>query len=223
MFDNLSPARLWFLLQQIYRTHDLARLTVSALRHALGKPSALDRVRSTGESPSIVVTARPSTSALLRNYGVPLANQTANGDSGRAGQAFNGPAYAGVSNATYGTLTAGRQQTLQFDAVNIYDPQGGAYAFGLLGYASSFNRAGDTEASRWDNSVKYVYQYGPVHAAVQYSDGGADTGIFGGAYGFNGRRLSWVLARRGLSKRESSCFRIRGQCKLVWTGNVDDA
>jgi predicted porin len=123
--------------------------------------------------------------SLLRNFGVPLANQTGNGDSNRAGQAFNGEAYAGISNAAYGTLTAGRQQSLQTGLTTVYDPQGGAYAFGPLGYSASFSGAGNTEAARWDNSVKYSYQYGPIHAAAQYSDGGADTGIFGGAYGFN--------------------------------------
>ncbi len=123
--------------------------------------------------------------SLLGNYGVPLASQTANGDSNRAGQAFNGEAYGGIGSETYGTLKVGRQQSLQYDMLGTYDPQGGAYAFGLLGYSASFNGAGDTEAARWDNSVKYAYQYGPVHAAAQYTDGGADTGIFGGAYGFN--------------------------------------
>ncbi|MGO9866574.1 MAG: hypothetical protein ACLPJY_02650, partial [Rhodomicrobium sp.] len=33
--------------------------------------------------------------SLLSNYGIPLAKQTANGDSNRAGQAFNGEVYAG--------------------------------------------------------------------------------------------------------------------------------
>ncbi len=123
--------------------------------------------------------------SLLHNYGVPLGQQTFNTDSGRAGQAFNGPAYAGVSNATYGTLTVGRQQSLQLDAAAVYDPQGLAYAFSLLGWSSGLVGSGDTEAARWDNSVKYAYQYGPVHAAAQYSSGGADTGIFGDAYGFD--------------------------------------
>jgi predicted porin len=123
--------------------------------------------------------------SLLRNFGVPLANQTANGDSGRAGQALNGEVYAGVSNASFGKLTVGRQQSLQYEKLAAYDPQEGAYAFGLIGYASGFGGSGDSEAARWDNSVKYAYQYGPLHAAAQYTDGGADTGIFGGAYGFN--------------------------------------
>ncbi len=123
--------------------------------------------------------------SLLRNFGVPLASQSANGDSNRAGQAFNGEVYAGVSNAAYGTLTVGRQRSLQYDMMSAYDPQDGSYAFGLIGYSSSFAGSGDTEAGRWDDSVKYVYQYGPVHAEAMYSDGGAETGIFGQAYGFD--------------------------------------
>jgi predicted porin len=124
-------------------------------------------------------------SSLLRNAGKALAYQSANGDSGRAGQAFNGPLYAGVSNASYGTLTVGRQQSLQLDVSAAYDPQNLAYAFSLLGWSSSLVGSGITEAARWDNSVKYSYEYGPVHAAAEYAQGGDDTGFFGPAYGFN--------------------------------------
>ncbi len=123
--------------------------------------------------------------SLLRNYGVPLANQTANGDSNRAGQAFNGEVFAGLSNASYGTMTAGRQRSFQYEAFDEYDPQGLSYAFGIIGYSASFSGSGDTEAARWDNSVKYTYRYGPLHAGAMYSDGGPDTGIFGQAYGFD--------------------------------------
>jgi len=123
--------------------------------------------------------------SLLRNFGIPLANQTANGDSNRAGQAFNGEVFAGVSNDTYGTLTVGRQRSFQYEVFDQFDPQGLSYAFGIIGYSASFSGSGDTEAARWDNSVKYVYQYGPVHAGAMYSDGGAGTGIFGKAYGFD--------------------------------------
>src|SRR5208282_4967758 len=45
--------------------------------------------------------------------------------------------------------------------------------------------AGSTQAARWDNSVKYAFTSGPVHIAGLYSSGGADTGIFGKAYGVN--------------------------------------
>jgi predicted porin len=94
-------------------------------------------------------------------------------------------AYAGVSSSAYGTLTAGRQQSLQLDAIGTYDPLALSYAFSLLGYSGTNGGSGSTEAARWDNSVKYIYQYGPVHAAFMYSGGGSDTGMFGTGYGAN--------------------------------------
>lgn len=124
-------------------------------------------------------------SSFIQNAGVHYNQQTSNADSGRCGQAFNGPAYAGASNPGYGTLTVGRQNSLQLDAIGAYDPMGLSYAFSLLGYSGTNGGSGNTQAARWDNSVKYVYQYGPVHAAAMYSDGGNATGMFGSGYGFN--------------------------------------
>ena len=123
--------------------------------------------------------------SFIQNAGKPYAQQSSNADSGRCGQAFNGVAYAGVSNASYGTLTAGRQQSLQLDAIGQYDPLALSYAFSLLGYSGTNGGAGSTQAARWDNSVKYVYQYGPLHAAFMYSDGGDSTGMSGTGYGAN--------------------------------------
>lgn len=123
--------------------------------------------------------------SLLNNAGTPLTRQTANGDSGRAGQNVNGAAYAGVSNASYGTLTFGRQTSLQGEAFAAYDPQSQSNAFGLFGWSSALAGAGITEAATLDNSVKYVYKYGPLHAAGQYAHGGDGTGFFGDAYGTN--------------------------------------
>ncbi len=94
-------------------------------------------------------------------------------------------AYAGVSNPTYGTLTVGRQQSLELDNMAVYDPQLLSYAFSLIGYSGAFAGAGFTEDARWDNSIKYIYQYGPFHAAGMYTNGGWDTAIFSGAYGAN--------------------------------------
>ena len=123
--------------------------------------------------------------SLLVNAGLPLAGQTTNGDSARQGQAFNGQAYGGVSSQAYGTLTAGRQQSLQLDVSGAYDPQGGSYAFGLLGWSSSLSGAGISAAARQDDSVKYIFTYGPFHASGMYAQGGPDTGFFGPAYGAN--------------------------------------
>ncbi|MGO9172853.1 MAG: porin [Rhodomicrobium sp.] len=123
--------------------------------------------------------------SFVQNAGVPYSQQTSNADSGRCGQAFNGVAYAGVSNASYGTLTVGRQQSFQLDAIATYDPMALSYALSLIGYSGTNGGSGSTEAARWDDSVKYVYQYGPVHAGVMYSDGGDATGLYGTGLGFN--------------------------------------
>ena len=43
--------------------------------------------------------------------------------------------YIGVNSATFGTLTFGRQNALEADGVNAYDPMGGAYAFSPIGFS----------------------------------------------------------------------------------------
>ena len=121
--------------------------------------------------------------SIADNSGVVQGRQTANADSSRCGQPFNGPAYGGVSSKTFGTLTIGRQQSLQLDALALYDPQTLSYAFSFLGYSGFNAGSGSTEAARWDNSVKYLLQYGPAHAALMYSNGGEDTGLLNHAYG----------------------------------------
>jgi predicted porin len=123
--------------------------------------------------------------SMKENIGRPVSQQNSSGDSSRCGQAFNSVAYAGVSNASYGTLTVGRQNSLQLDAIGAYDPMSLSYAFSLLGVNGANGGSGSTQAARWDNSVKYLYTYGPVHAAAMYSSGGEDTGTFGTDYGFN--------------------------------------
>lgn len=123
--------------------------------------------------------------SFIQNAGITYAAQTSNADSGRCGQALNGPAYGGISNPLYGTLTIGRQQSFQLDGIAAYDPMALSYAFSLLGYSGTNGGSGSTQAARWDNSAKYVYQYGPVHAGVMYSNGGQDAGMFGSGIGFN--------------------------------------
>ncbi len=122
--------------------------------------------------------------SLVRNTGLNQVQQTTSqGDASRCGQAFNGEVYAGVSNAGYGTLTVGRQNALALNQAVSYDPMAGSYAFSIIGYTGTFSGGdGVTEDARWDDSIKYVYQYGPAHVAAMYSDGGQATGMFGGGY-----------------------------------------
>ena len=93
--------------------------------------------------------------AQVQNNGKSLFLQNANANSSRTGQPFNSQVFLGVSNKTYGTLTAGRVNTLSLDAINAYDPMGGSYAFSPLGYSGSYAGFGDTEAARVNTAVKY--------------------------------------------------------------------
>ncbi len=110
-----------------------------------------------------------TTNALVPTYG----------DGSRCGQAFNGVAYGGVSNPLYGTLTFGRQNSLDLDATAAYDPMALSYALSLIGWSGTPGGGiGSTETARWDNSAKYVFSYGPIHAAAAYANGStADTSI----------------------------------------------
>lgn len=147
--------------------------------------------------------------SIADNSGVPQGKQTANADSSRCGQAFNGPAFGGMSHKTFGTLTIGRQQSLQLDALAVYDPQTLSYAFSFLGYSGFDAGAGSTEAARLDNSVKYVYQNGPAHAAVVYSNGGVDTGVFGHSYGIDLGVAVAGLSVDGVYEKENGAVNLR--------------
>jgi len=122
--------------------------------------------------------------SIQENNFRPTYLQTSNGDSSRCGQFLNGQVYAGVSSPAYGTLTAGRQNSIGLDIAAVYDPQQLSYAFSFLGYTGNNQGGiGATEDARWDDSLKYVYQYGPFHASAMWTQGGNDTAMFGGAWG----------------------------------------
>lgn len=117
--------------------------------------------------------------SLQRVNGTTPATQPAAAlDGSRCGQFFNGPAYAGLSSKDYGTLTIGRQNSLNNDLLGVYDPLAGSYAFSLLYFSGgSMAGIGTTEDARWDNSFKYVYTHGAFHVAGMYAIGGDDTAI----------------------------------------------
>jgi predicted porin len=123
--------------------------------------------------------------SIASNSGKTQGNQNANADSSRCGQAFNSVLYGGLSSPSFGTLTFGRHNSLQLEALVQYDPQALSYAFSFLGYSGFNGGAGSTEGARWDNAVKYALQSGPVHIAGMYSSGGQDTGLLGKSYAAN--------------------------------------
>jgi predicted porin len=120
--------------------------------------------------------------SMQQNNGIPLNLRSANGDSSRNGQALNGQAYVGLSSPTYGTLTIGRNNSLTLDQILGYDPMGGSYAFSPIGFSGTWAGAGSTEDGRLDQSLKYTWNYGPVHAGVIYQ-----LGNYGG-----GSTTDWV-------------------------------
>jgi predicted porin len=147
--------------------------------------------------------------ALASNSDKPQGEQTANADSSRCGQAFNGVIWAGVSSPTYGALTIGRQQSLQLDALALYDPQTLSYAFSFLGYSGFNGGAGSTQAARWDNSGKYAFTSGPVHFNVMYSNGGQDIGVLGKAYGVDFGVTIQGLSVDALYQHENGAVNLR--------------
>ena len=123
--------------------------------------------------------------SIASNKGVPLTSQTANADSSRAGQWYNGQGYMGVSSPTYGTLTIFRQNALTLDGVFAYDPLTASYAFSPLGWQGTTCGVGNTENCRFSTSLKYRVDIGPLRFAALYQFGGYElNNAANGAYQF---------------------------------------
>jgi predicted porin len=122
---------------------------------------------STGINPQSGLLANASQTDIINN-GLPRSSYSIAIDGARAGQVFNDEIYGGVSSEHFGTMTLGRQRSLGTDAMLLYDPASGAYAFSYIGYNGTMAGGGDTEDSRWDNAVKYRLTYGPAHFGAMY-------------------------------------------------------
>ncbi len=129
---------------------------------------------STGINPQSGLLANASQTDITNN-GFPRSSYSIAIDGARAGQPFNDEYYAGVASKYVGTLTFGRQRALGTDAMLLYDPASGSYAFSYIGYNGTMAGGGDTEDSRWDDALKYRLAYGPAHfgAMYKFADGSA--------------------------------------------------
>ncbi len=156
--------------------------------------------------------------SLLRNNGRFYGSLDNYGDGSRCGQAFNGSAYGGLSSPLYGTLTAGRQNSLVTDGFGAYDPMAGSYAFSLVGYSGTPGGGiGSTETARWDDSVKYIFTYGPFHAAGMYTTGGQETPMVGDGYGGNVGITYMGLSVDGFYTKENGAVNLSNSINLTGT------
>jgi len=155
--------------------------------------------------------------SLVLNNGVPLAAQSSNGDSSRAGQAINGQSYVGFSSPVLGTVTIGRQNGILYEDLLAYDALNGSYGFSILS-SGTYNGGGDTENARFDQSIKYTWINGPFHASALYQVGN---------YGNSGNS-SWehdaVQANAGISYAglgiDGVYSKVRGAVALATLGTT---
>jgi predicted porin len=127
--------------------------------------------------------------SMASNTTTALQNQSSNADSSRAGQWDNSVAYGGFSHPTFGTITAGRENSLSLDGINAYDPMGGSYAFSPIGWSGKAPGAGSTEDARINTSIKYQFQYNNFRASA--------LGQFGGFAQGNGSNGEWEVGVGG--------------------------
>jgi len=113
--------------------------------------------------------------SLTHNNGRALSDQTTAADGARAGQFFNGVAYVGLESKEWGTLTAGRNNSIPLDVVGKYDPQGASYAFSLVGVSVAAAGGGATENTRLDDSVKWTFKHDWLRLSALYQFGKTDS------------------------------------------------
>jgi len=113
--------------------------------------------------------------SLQHNNGRALSDQTTAADGARAGQFFNGVAYVGLESKDWGTLLAGRNNSLPLDNVVKYDPMGASYAFSLIGFSGATAGGGNTENTRLDDSVKWNFKHDWLRLGLLYQFGKTDS------------------------------------------------
>ena len=113
--------------------------------------------------------------SLQHNNGRALSDQTTAADGARAGQLFNGVAFVGLESKYWGTLTAGRNNSVPLDLVVKYDPQGASYAFSLIGFSGAAAGGGATENTRLDDSLKWTFKHDWLRLSALYQFGKTDS------------------------------------------------
>jgi predicted porin len=146
-----------------------SKVGLSGVEPLIGDWSAVFRLETGFDPWSGRLVDAPA--SLVANNGKANSVKISSGDSSRAGQPFQGGAYAGVSSKTFGTLTFGRQNGLMLDNLAKYDPQQQSQAFAPIGLSGNAAGIGGTESARLDQSLKYVLNVGPGRIALLHGFG----------------------------------------------------
>ncbi|HEX7642095.1 MAG TPA: porin [Burkholderiaceae bacterium] len=94
-----------------------------------------------------------------------------NGQSSNQGQLFGNQAWVGLRNNSLGELDLGRQYGLAYQVLGTYAPLGrGNYA--EQGAAPELDWQSGLYGARFDNTIEYSNNFGPLKGQLQYSSGG---------------------------------------------------
>jgi predicted porin len=162
----------------------------------------------------------------VQNNGKALLQQNANSDSTRSGQWDNSQGFLGVSNPTYGTLVAGRVNSLALDGLIAYDPMGSAYAFSPFGFSGQYAGFGDTEIGRSNTALKYRlnfmnFRVGALAQVGGYNQGNGSTQLWqsqlGGDFDLFGGKLS-LDGIGNYAQNAVSTSTFTGTCSVIKSG-----
>ena len=112
---------------------------------------------------------------------------TVSSNSSLDGQLFNRQAFVGLSDASLGSVSLGRNYNPIYEIVTDYDPVAQAQTFSALGSSNTIGGGGGvSDDTRVDNSIKYKNKIGPVNVGLQYKFGGvAGNTSAGSGYALN--------------------------------------
>lgn len=139
-----------------------------------------------------------------------------NGSRTQDGNLSRRVATVGLSDATYGTLTIGRQNTLAYDTLIATDVYGVSDNVAFGGYQSTLS------GFRWDNSIKYTNTYNGLNYGAEISSGN-QTGSnskhsgYGVNVGYTGS--AWALQtvyQLGHDTQDGTLGNFEGQKQKLW-------
>ncbi len=141
-------------------------------------------------------------SSGLAGAGYPNKSYSMVVDTSLNGQLFGRAALIGLSNNDWGTITLGRQNSLELDIITAisggYDPVN-AQMFSPINFSGFYGGGGATDSARIDNSVKYSRNFGDFAFNALYGIGGMagntsarSTGE--ASFGYEGKRIGFELA-----------------------------